>query len=74
MDVWHTQLRLVHHHMPVAQLRARRDLSLRSNLVGGIFVYVTPTVRRREIVCPAHVVQSFRDLGYTIIHIEEPQS
>lgn len=74
MDCWHAQLRVVAQHFPAAQLRARRDLSSRSNLVGGTFVYVTQTVRRRESACPAHVVQAFRDLGYTIIHIEEPQS
>lgn len=73
-DVWHTQLRIINRHMPEAMLRAHRTMDARKNMIGGTFCYVTPTVRRRETTCPAHVVQAFRDLGYIIIHIEEPQS
>lgn len=69
---WHTQLRLVHQHFPSMQLRAIRNTQ--DHIArGGVFVYVSPTVRRRETVCPAHVVQTFRDLECTIIHVEEPQ-
>lgn len=71
MDVWHTQLRLVHRHFPEASLRALRTFALVR--AGGVFVYVTPTVARRETECPSHVVQRFRDHGYTIIHIQEPR-
>jgi hypothetical protein len=70
--VWHTQLRLVHQHFPNMQLRAISNTQ--AHIVRGqTFVYVSPTVRRREINCPAHVVQAFRDLECTIIHVEEPQ-
>jgi hypothetical protein len=69
---WHTQLRLVHEKFPSVQLRAISNTQ--AHIVRGqVFVYVSPTVRRRETVCPAHVVQTFRDLECTIIHVEEPQ-
>lgn len=70
MDCWHTQLRLVARYFPTAQLRALKDMRLAR---GGIFVYVSPTVERRETVCPVHVVSMFQQLGYTIIHVQEPR-
>jgi hypothetical protein len=70
--VWHTQLRLVSEHFPDVKLRAIRNTQ-EMIAPGGVFVYVSPTVRRREVVCPAHVVTALRDHAYTIIHVEEPQ-
>jgi hypothetical protein len=70
MDCWHTQLRLVAQHFPDAQLRPMKDTRLAR---GGVFVYVSATVARRETACPLHVVSAFEQLGYTIIHIREPR-
>lgn len=72
IDCYHAQLRLVHQYMPHAAVRARRLVD--RTMPGGTFCYVTAAVDRRETRCPAHVVQQFRDLGYIIIHIEEPQT
>jgi len=66
MDVWHTQLRLVHGHFPEVRLRAMKGYALAK---GGMFVYVTPAPR--DQTCPANVIETFRALGYTIIHIQE---
>lgn len=70
MDCWHTQLRLVARHFPEAKLRAMKDMRLAR---GGVFVYVTPTVMIRQQVCPLHIVEAFRQTGYTIIHVQEPR-
>lgn len=70
MDCWHTQLRIVHRHFPEAMLRAMKDTRLAK---GGVFVYVSQSVETRHTVCPLHVVEAFRQLGYTIIHVQEPR-
>ena len=70
IDCWHTQLRLVHQYYPTTQLRPMKDTRLAR---GGIFVYVLPTVDRRETRCPLEMVARFRELGYTVIRIEEPR-
>lgn len=70
---WHTQLRLVHNHHPSAQIRPLRNYQEHIP-PEGTFCHVTPTVRRRETTCPPHVVKAFRELGWTIVHIEEPQT
>jgi hypothetical protein len=71
MDVWHTQLRLVARHFPDSQLRAwRQTLKIHA---GGIFCYVVPTVANRNTIVPPHVVEKFRERGFTIIRVEEPR-
>lgn len=73
LDCWHTQLRLVAKHFPEVALRARNGTWGMIAAAQGTFVHVSATVQRRETTCPAHVVQKYRDAGYTIIHIEEPR-
>lgn len=72
MDCWHTQLRLVATHFPEARLRPLRTWQDRIAKT-GVFVYVTPTVENRLTKCPPHVVTAFREMGYTIIHVQEPR-
>jgi hypothetical protein len=72
MDVWHTQLRLVARHFPDSQLRAWRQTS-HIHAGGGVFCYVVPTVANRNTVVPPNVVKEFRELGFTIIRVEEPR-
>lgn len=72
-DVWHTQLRLVAKHFPGGRLRA---ISSTNKLpVGTHFVYVSPTVDRREtrVVPSSHIVGMMVDSGRIIIHIQEPR-
>lgn len=70
-DCWHTQLRLVAAHFPEVRLRPLR--CKQTARYGSVFVYVSATVDRRETRCPPDVVQWFKELGYTIIHIQEPR-
>lgn len=70
---WHTQLRVLLPYVGTERLRGIRNMQ-EHIVCGGRFMYVTQAVRHRSTLCPAHVVQSFRDLSYTIIHIEEPQT
>ena len=75
MDCWHTQLRIVASHFPDMRLRPRNHLPTQGAAVAPVtaFVYVTPTVAHRSVVCPTHVIEEYRRLGYVIIHIQEPR-
>lgn len=71
-DVWHTQLRLVAKYFPAMQLRPLRTTQ-DINTHGEVFIYVSPSVDRRETRCPPDVAKEFTDRGYIIIHVQEPR-
>lgn len=70
IDVWHTQLRLVSKYFSDHQLRAIRQ---RGDYKGEVFAYVTPSVARRELVCPPSIIEWAKEKGYVVIHVQEPR-
>lgn len=75
IDCWHTQCALIHNHFPDMRLRVRRSRPIVAPGIGGVsgFVYVLATVDDRRTRCPPEVIAQYRELGYTIIRIEEPR-